>query len=114
MSADQIAEIAPAIREAIDGGPDICSTFTVVGKPDAWVQFVGGVANAAYPRTDDPSMILASLGSAALESWAPGEFLTVKLDTGDVPSIAAWIDRYFEQVLNAGSGYALDVSIESM
>ena len=114
MSADSIAEIAPAIREVIDGGPNLCTTFTVAGKPDAWVQFVGGVANAAYPRKEDPSAVLATLGSASLEDWTPGEFLTVRLETDDASSIAAWIDQYFEQILGAGSGYALDVSIESM
>ena len=114
MSADSIAEIAPAIQEAIDGGPDLCATFTVAGNPDAWVQFVGGVANAAYPRKDDPSAVLAMLGCASLQDWTPGEFLTVRLETDDALSVAAWIDRYFEQVLGAGSGYALDVSIESM
>jgi len=49
MGADQIAEIAPALREALAGGPDTCVTFEVMGAPEKWVQFVGGTLNAAYP-----------------------------------------------------------------
>jgi hypothetical protein len=112
MSADQVAEILPAIREALAGEPDTCVTFALVGKPERWLQFVGGVANAAYPLTDEPSAVLARLGHALLESWEPGKYLTVNLAAGDARSIAKWIDQYFEQVLDAPTDYSLDVKIE--
>ena len=114
MSADQVAEIALAIREALAGGPDLCATFALAGQPQAWLQFVDGVVNAAYPAAAKPGAVLAELGSATLQNWEPGKYLTVELALGDARTIAKWIDRYFEKVLGAEPEYALDVSLESL
>jgi hypothetical protein len=114
MSADQVAEIAPPIREALAGGPGLCATFVVSGQSQAWLQFVDGVINAAYPAAAEPASVLAELGSATLQNWEAGKYLTAALVLGDARAIAKWIDGYFEKVLSAGSEYALDVSLERL
>jgi hypothetical protein len=110
MSADQISEIAPAVREALKA-PEFCATFEVAGQADKWVQFHDGMLNAAYPRVEHPSAVLAALGGA-LEEWAPGVSLTVALLGKDGRTIAKWIDRYFETVLGASEDYSVDVRLE--
>lgn len=114
MSADQVSEISPAIREAQIGGSDTCATFSIGGMPGCWVQFVDGVVNAAYPLIDEPSVLIVRMGGALLEGWEAGQCLTVKLTHGGDRSIAKWIDQYFEHVLGAPAEYGLDVSIEQL
>lgn len=114
MSADQVSEISPAIREAQSGGPDTCATLSMGGAAGCWVQFVDGVVNAAYPLNDEPSALVARMGNAQLEGWEAGQYLTVKLTIEDARSIARWIDQYFEQVLGAPEDYGLDVSIDQI
>jgi len=114
MGADQIAEISPALREALAGDPGTCVTFSLVGKPDSWVQFVDFVANAAYPQLDEPSPLISRLGFGLLESWEAGQYLTVNLAAGDARAVAKWIDEYFERVLNAPQGYSVDIKIEEL
>lgn len=110
MSADQVSEIAPGVREALEA-PDFCATFEVAGHADKWVQFHDGTLNAAYPRAEHPSAVLATLGGA-LEEWAAGISLTVALTANDGRTIAKWIDRYFETVLGAPDDYGVDVRLE--
>jgi hypothetical protein len=110
MSADQISEIAPGVREAL-GAPDFCATFEVAGHADKWVQFHDGALNAAYPRAEHPSAVLATLGGE-LQEWAAGVSLTVALTASDGRTIAKWIDRYFETVLGAPEDYGVDVRHE--
>ena len=112
MSADQIAEIAPAIHVVLTGEKNTCATFSVAATPDCWVQFTDGTVNASYPLADEPSSLISQMGNASLESWEPGQYLTVKLALVDVRPISKWIDQYFEQVLAAPKDYSLDVSIE--
>ncbi|MEO7640058.1 MAG: hypothetical protein ABI919_11080 [Ramlibacter sp.] len=114
MSTSPIAQIADAIQEALAGAPDLCATFTLSDRPDCWVQFVGGVANAVYPGTAEPAALLARLGSGTLQGWKAKEYLTVALALEDAQGIAQWIDRYFTEVLQASEEYALDVSVESL
>jgi len=45
-NADQIAEIRPAIREAIAGAPHTCVTLAIEGEPDKWMQVVDHTINA--------------------------------------------------------------------
>ena len=111
MSADQISEIAPAVRETLEA-PEFCATFEVAGQADKWIQFHDGMLNAAYPRVEHPSAVLAALGGGALEEWAPGVSLTVALLGTDGRTIAKWIDRYFEMVLGASEDYGVDVRLE--
>jgi hypothetical protein len=110
MSADQISEIAPGVREALEA-PDFCATFEIAGHADKWVQFHDGTLNAAYPRAEHPSAVLAALGGA-LEEWVPGISLTVALPADDGRTIAKWIDLYFETVLDASEDYGVDVRLE--
>lgn len=110
MSADQISEIAPAVREALEA-PEICATFEVAGQADKWVQFHAGTLNAAYPRVEHPLAVLAAFGGA-LQEWALGVSLAVALPAKDGRTIAKWIDRYFETVLGASEDYGVDVRLE--
>jgi len=112
MSADQIAEITPGVREALADSA-YCATFEVSGQSAKWVQFHDGLLNAAYPHESNPASLLAELGGA-LEDWVAKQFLTVKLDSGDARELAKWIDAYFARALNAGAGYAVDVRVERM
>lgn len=110
MSADQISEIAPSVREALEA-PEFCATFEVAGHADRWVQFHDGTLNAAYPHAEHPSGVVATLGGA-LEEWEEGISLTVALPANDGRTIARWIDRYFETVLGAPADYGVDVRLE--
>ena len=114
MSADQVAEIAPAIRESIAGGDRLCATFTISGDESRWVQFMGNVVNAAYPYTAEPTALIARLGSGVIESYDSEQYVTVRLPTRDVYAIARWIDAYFQQVLRAGDDYSIDCSLERL
>jgi hypothetical protein len=65
MSADQIAEILSAIREAVEGAPDTCATLAVPGAPGKWMQVVDRTINAAYPHEDHPEHRLSVLPAMA-------------------------------------------------
>jgi hypothetical protein len=114
MSSDQVAEIAPAIREALAGGPDLCATLEVSGTPSSWIQYVGGLVNAAYSSAKDPSDLIAKIGGASLKSWEPEKCITVAMASDDPRTIAKWIDRYFESVLLAQPDYAIDVTLQNL
>lgn len=114
MGADQVAEIAPGIREAIGGRPDLCVTFTVTGHPNKWVQWVDGVINAAYPHFDPPQSRLGGLQFEAIQAWEPKQSLTVTLGETDVYAIAKWIDKYVEMVLDPGVDPSFDVSLDQL
>jgi hypothetical protein len=117
MGADQVSEIAPAIREAIEGGPDTCVTFEVTGQPHRWVQFVDRTVNAAWPRADQPAIgdLLPSMTSdlaPTLASWEAHKYATFEFPHLDARAVAKWIDRYFVRVLQCeDDGYHVDVSI---
>ena len=114
MGADQVAEIAPGIREAIGGRPDLCVTFTVTGHPDKWVQWVDGVINAAYPHVDPPESRLGGLQFDAIQHWEPKKSLTVTLAETEVYAIAKWIDSYFATVLDPGVDPLFDFSLDRL
>ena len=114
MSADQVAEIAPGIRESIAGGDALCATFTITGDSSRWVQFVGGVINAAYPYPTDPAAFITQLGAGVVESYEAGQYVTVRMTTVDVDAIARWIDAYFEQALGALSNYSVHCRLERL
>src|SRR5258708_12857166 len=79
MNADQIAEIRPAIREAIDGAPDTCVTLEAHGDPGKWMQVTDRTINAAYPHEDHPQERLTALPAMAglqITNWAAGKFPT--------------------------------------
>lgn len=116
MSADQIAEISPAIREVLAGGPDLCATFEITGDAASWVQYSDGVVNAAYPHAVDPRAMLAAIGDASIEAleWESAKYLTIKMPNVDARAVAKWIDQYFVRVLRAKADYSIDVSIQNL
>jgi hypothetical protein len=78
VGSDQIAEIAPGVKEALVGGPSWCATFKIPCYPNRWVQFTTGTINAAYPHIEAPESRLDELGSFALRvnrrpTLTPGE-----------------------------------------
>ncbi|WP_035648058.1 hypothetical protein [Bradyrhizobium sp. ORS 285] len=112
MGSDQIAEIAPAVREILGGGSGWIATFEVTGDPTKWVQFEIGCINAAYLSADAPSQKLGGLPAFALLMWEPNKYLTGSLDLSDPRSIARWIDDYyFSAVLECADDYSIDVGI---
>ena len=121
MGTDQIAEIAPGIREVVDGfaeDRDLCVTFEVTGEPDRWLQYTTGSINIAYPLDEDPASLPTRLGidplkSLALVDWAPRLFATFNIEaTLTVREIARIIDAMFESTLGcAGWDYSVDVEI---
>ena len=66
MSADQIAEIAPLVREVLAApeGKALCGTIEVDGIGDAWAQVTADAINFAYPSAEDPARRLSSLVGA--------------------------------------------------
>lgn len=119
MSADQIAEIRPAVRESIEGKPHTCVTLEVEGHPGKWLQIVDGTINAAYPHGDHPEQRLRSFGSAALQAklakWEPGNFVTFEVTGEDLVAISHWIDEYFVQMLGCAAGeYHLNIGYEQL
>jgi hypothetical protein len=95
LGSDQVAEIAPGVKEALIGGPSRCATFKISCDPNRWVQFTAGTINAAYPHIEAPESRLSELGSFALREWAPNKYVTGTLALEDARSIARWIDHYF-------------------
>jgi len=68
MNADQIAEIRPAVVEAINGAPDTCVTLEVEGASGKWMQIVDRTINAAYPHRESPEEKLKSSISVPLNA----------------------------------------------
>jgi len=120
MSADQISEIRPAIREVQSGGPDLCATFEVVGAKDKWVQFTKGTINAAYPYKEHPQLLIEPFAETesqyalTITSWESGKFVTLDFPQGEPTSISKLIDFYFMGVLKCDSDYSVDVTIEEI
>lgn len=119
MNADQIAEIRPAIREAIEGAPDICVTLEIEGEPKKWMQIVDRTINAAYPHGDVPDGRVKCLGSAHLltkvVAWEAGKFATFEFVELSTTLLAPWIDGYFVDVLNCDPGrYHINVSCQQL
>jgi len=114
VGSDQIAEIAPGVREAIVGGPSWCATFRITGDPNSWVQFTAGTINAAYPHNEAPESRLGELGSFALSEWTPNNYITGILALEDARSGARWIDHYFVAILGCDWDYSVDLLLEPL
>lgn len=114
MSTDQVAQMVPAIEEALAGRPDLCASLQVAGKTDRWVQFTDGLVNAAYPFSESPERLLSQLDGGTLEGWQAQTYLTVRLESEDAHAIATWIDHYFQKALAAGARYDIEVSVEPL
>jgi len=98
MNADQLAEIRPALREVVEGAPDMCASLEVDGDSKRWLQVVDRTVNAAYPHFDSPEERIRSVGlpslSAKLVSWEAGKFATFEFPQLEVNAVAEWIDGY--------------------
>jgi hypothetical protein len=114
VGSDQIAEIAPGVKEALAGGPFWCATFKIFCDPNRWVQFTAGTINAAYPHVEAPESRLDELASFALREWAPNKYVTGMLALEDARSIARWIDRYFVEILGCDWDYSVDLLLERL
>jgi hypothetical protein len=119
MNADQIAEIRPAVREAIQGAPNTCVTLQIKGDPSKWVQIAANTVNAAYPHAvtpDERLRTLSQLGERGkLVSWKSGKFATFEFEKMEPTPLAHWIDAYFVGVLACSPGdYHVDVACEQI
>ena len=118
MNDDQIAEIRPAIREAIEGAPNTCITFEVAGVSGKWMQVVDRTINAAYPHEDHPQNRLTAMPTVAgleVTGWEARKFATFEMPELDVTVLARWIDAYFIGVLACAAGsYHLDITSEKI
>ncbi len=103
----QLALIEAAVREINGAGSDDAfGTFEVEGEPNLWLQYVPGNINAAYLFRQAPEVALVELPFDGMIEWRPEEFLAVEL-AKPPEQIAAWIDRYFRDVLNCRDDYQL-------
>lgn len=119
MNADQIAEIRPAIREAIKGAPDTCVTLEVEHASNKWMQVTDHTINASYPYSDHPQERVKNLPSAHMLTkiidWEAGKFATFEFSEIEATATANWIDAYFVNVLSCAPGdYHLDVTFERL
>jgi hypothetical protein len=112
MGADQLAEIAPMVREVMAGGDSWCATFEVSGDSSRWVQFMVGTINAAYPRMNDECV--KAFGACDVVDWAPLNFVTVEIERSEARTIAMWIDRYFAEILDCNGECSIDCRIEKL
>jgi hypothetical protein len=103
-----------AIREGLagvwDSGGRTFVTFELVrhgrADPDRWVQWIDGQVNLAWPRDDDPAEALPRLGvalppGACLVSHQPGSNVIVNALDVRIDDVAAFLDRWFQRVLDA-------------
>jgi hypothetical protein len=114
MGADQISEIAPAIREVLSGGGRWCATLEVSGDPSRWVQFTSGTINASYPHEDAPEERFGRLDQFVLVEWKPNKYAQFELEVEEARAIANWIDRYFVEVLGCEGDYSIDATLEEL
>lgn len=126
MSADQIAEISPLIREVLDAyaakpadsNDELCATLEVGGQPDAWIQFIFGTLNFAYPSQTPPEEllgdVLAPLPGWRIQMWEAGKFATVDFDRdATLHTIAHTIDALFERLFSPGD-YTINGQLEEI
>lgn len=103
----QLALIEAAVREIDNAGPDDAfGTLEVEGRAEHWVQYLPSNINAAYPFKGEPHVLLAELPFDAMIEWEAEGFLAVVLERPP-EQVAAWIDRYFREVLGAKADYKL-------
>lgn len=116
MPADQIASIAPMIREMLEAGDGWCARFTQKGCDSNWVEVAGTMINISYPHNLSPGEILKrvgvdSAGALIASEWSPNVFATFEAPDREIYSLAKYVDQIFEKVLSLGGDYDLDVEI---
>jgi len=114
MGIGQEALIADPVREVQARGKSWCATFEISNDPSRWVQFTIDAINAGYPYAEEPNDRLRALGVLAVLAWEPNKYASVTISSDDAGAIAAWIDRYFADVLSCGGDYVLHVTLEDL
>jgi len=124
MRSDQIAEIAPFIREMFEaalnptsGSKELCATFEVVGVSGAWAQVTRRQLNIAYPPEASPELelgeILSLLPTATLIEWEPNKFATWSFFSDNPREIAKVVDAMLTTLFQLGD-YSVDVQLEDI
>jgi len=121
MSADQIAEIAPLVREVLSAsaqqapGPEWCATFEVVGNSSAWAQVTASSVNFAYPHEDAPRVrlesVLSRLPDIELLSWEPGQYATFSFGPASATAVARVVDEALALLFELDE-YSVDGQLE--
>jgi hypothetical protein len=118
MNADQIAEICPAVQEAIAGAPDTCVTLEIEGDSDKWLQVAGNQINAAYPYDEHPEGKMKPLPlppAAKIVDWKAHRFVTLECEELEPTALAQWIDAYFVALLSCPPGdYHVEITYEQL
>lgn len=112
MGAAQIADIARHIADVQARGGDWGVTLEASGDNTRWLQFIAGSINAAYPFADAPEIGLRNFGAWALVTWEAQHYVTLDLELHETSAIAAWIDRYFVDLLGCTETYTLRATVE--
>jgi hypothetical protein len=123
VGADQIAAILPAIAELVaaaearePGHQDLCASFSVPGKSNAWAQVTPGTVNFGFPICEPPFTFLVargiSLPEMSLVSFQMGSYVT--FTHGPYPP--GVVARFVDAALTASHGlpvddYLVDVAI---
>jgi hypothetical protein len=120
MSATQVAEIHPAIREVFDaaaGGEDWCATFEVSTDPTLWIQVTSNSLNMAYPYEEPPNVLLLQVGTTqpnhfTILDWSPR--ISATFGYSEKPStseLAQLVDKLFVLTLKCAPDYSLNVAL---
>jgi hypothetical protein len=125
MSAHQIAEIAPFIREAFEyarrhpaAKKDLCATYDVVGVEGAWAQVTSSKEmNVAYPRENSPERelghVIKHLSGAKLISWEERKYATWSFTSANATEVAKVLDQVLAYLFNLGD-YSVDAQLEQL
>lgn len=124
MSADQVAEIAPLVREVLAAASsgaaadtELCATFQVVDNSSAWAQVTAGHLNVAYPFEDAPMKrldgVFSQLSDVVLVAWQPGNFATIAFGPASALSIAKVVDATLSRLF-AVEDYSINGMLERL
>ena len=121
MSADQVAEMAPLVREVFAAGADDaaewCATFEVVGNASAWAQVTASSLNLAYPFADAPLLRLADvvrpLPEVELVGWEAGKYATFSFGSASASVVARAVDDALTLLFALGD-YSVDGQLEQL
>lgn len=126
MGADQLAEIRPAVQEllaAIAGraphANELCVTFSVPDREDAWVQLTHDNVNLAFPHSEQPLRFLRrhfvpSLPSESLLAFESGQYATLEHHSSSADELSVFIDRLFTAVHELPPDFHLDVEFTQL
>lgn len=98
--------IEAAVREINAGEHDSFGTLRVIGDDARWVQYTPGMVNVAYPFDIAPTDKLRDFAFTEVEEWKAGASAMIELFMPE-RDLAAWIDRYFREVLDCDREYRL-------